>query len=145
MAWTDEMIEELSKLWNDGLTTVEIGRKLGVSKNAVVGKAHRLGLESRPSPIKREKKKEEKPEKKSKKYITLMDLTSRMCRWPIGDPKDDNFHFCGKEIPVGGVYCPHHSAVAYVAPGKLGKNSDNTEMVDRIENNDDDGDDKQID
>lgn len=144
MAWTDEMVAELAKLWNEGLTTVEIGRKLGVSKNAVVGKAHRLGLESRPSPIKRQKKKEEKAAPKKKKYITLMDLTSRMCRWPIGDPKDENFHFCGREIPVGGVYCPQHAGVAYVAPGKFGKNTENSEMVDKMDSSDDDndGDDK---
>ena len=54
MSWTPELIKELKKLWKKGLTTGEIGRILGISKNAVVGKAHRLGLESRPSPIKRE-------------------------------------------------------------------------------------------
>ncbi len=58
MGWTPELIKDLKKLWNKGLTTVEIGNRIGMSKNAVVGKAHRLGLEGRPSPIKREKKKE---------------------------------------------------------------------------------------
>ena len=58
MAWTPELIKELKRLWNKGLTTVEIGNRIGMSKNAVVGKAHRLGLEGRPSPIKRDKKKE---------------------------------------------------------------------------------------
>ena len=51
MGWTDEQVEELKKLWDQGLTTGEIGKALGVSKNAVVGKAHRLKLDSRPSPI----------------------------------------------------------------------------------------------
>ena len=54
MAWTPELVKELEKLWKKGLTTMEIGNQLGLSKNAVVGKAHRLGLESRPSPIKYE-------------------------------------------------------------------------------------------
>ena len=53
MGWTDEQVEELKRLWEKGLTTGEIGKALGVSKNAVVGKAHRLGLNGRPSPIRR--------------------------------------------------------------------------------------------
>lgn len=53
MDWTDERISELTRLWNDGLSTAEIGKMLGISKNAVVGKAHRLRLASRPSPIRR--------------------------------------------------------------------------------------------
>lgn len=53
MSWTDEKVKELARLWENGLTTGEIGKQLGVSKNAVVGKAHRLGLAGRPSPIKR--------------------------------------------------------------------------------------------
>ena len=116
MGWTDEQVEELKRLWEKGLTTGEIGKALGVSKNAVVGKAHRLGLNGRPSPIRRgdeeteetvsepvEKKKETKvaPPKKSaakekQKLFTVNDLTSTSCRWPIGDPKDEDFHFCGK-------------------------------------------------
>src|SRR5690606_13352514 len=52
--WNDEKIQRLKKLWSEGLTTGEIGKRLGVSKNAVVGKAHRLGLKGRPSPIKRQ-------------------------------------------------------------------------------------------
>ncbi len=75
MSWTDEKIEKLKKLWKKGLTTVEIGKELGISKNAVVGKAHRLKLESRPSPIKKavdkkpitpENKVEAKPTKSAK-------------------------------------------------------------------------------
>ena len=63
MSWTDEMVAELTKLWEEGLTTGEIGKRLGISKNAVVGKAHRLNLQSRPSPIKQsvvKKKKEDR-------------------------------------------------------------------------------------
>ena len=147
MSWTPELIKELKKLWKKGLTTGEIGRSIGMSKNAVVGKAHRLGLESRPSPIKREVKiKKEKPRtvikkevksaqkvieapieseieeavkpvKKVKtgkiKGVKLVDLKPTSCRWPEGDPKDPDFHFCGKEIVPGKSYCEEHCAVAY--------------------------------
>ncbi|MBT7292761.1 MAG: GcrA cell cycle regulator, partial [Rhodospirillaceae bacterium] len=51
--WTPERIAEITRLWGEGLTTAEIGKVVGVSKNAVVGKAHRLGLPARPSPIRR--------------------------------------------------------------------------------------------
>jgi GcrA cell cycle regulator len=54
MEWNDETIVRLRTLWNEGLSTAEIGRRMGVSKNAVVGKAHRLGLPARPSPIRRD-------------------------------------------------------------------------------------------
>ncbi|MFP6743687.1 MAG: GcrA family cell cycle regulator [Alphaproteobacteria bacterium] len=54
MTWTPERITELKRLWETGASTAEIGRQLDVSKNAVVGKVHRLGLPGRPSPIRRE-------------------------------------------------------------------------------------------
>jgi GcrA cell cycle regulator len=53
MDWTDDVIERLRAFWAEGHSTAEIGRRMGVSKNAVVGKAHRLGLTARPSPIRR--------------------------------------------------------------------------------------------
>jgi GcrA cell cycle regulator len=53
MDWTDDVIDRLKALWMEGLSTAEIGRRMGVSKNAVVGKAHRLALAARPSPIRR--------------------------------------------------------------------------------------------
>lgn len=54
MEWTEETIERLRGLWAEGLSTAEIGRRMGISKNAVVGKAHRLNLPARPSPIRRD-------------------------------------------------------------------------------------------
>ncbi len=53
MEWNETIIAELKALWAEGLSTAEIGRRLGISKNAVVGKAHRLDLSPRPSPIRR--------------------------------------------------------------------------------------------
>jgi GcrA cell cycle regulator len=54
MVWDEETIHHLRDLWAQGLSTAEIGRRLNVSKNAIVGKAHRLDLDARPSPIRRE-------------------------------------------------------------------------------------------
>lgn len=62
MAWTEQMVEDLKKMWHEGLTTGEIGKRLGVSKNSIVGKVHRLQLSGRPSPI---KKKDEISEEKA--------------------------------------------------------------------------------
>lgn len=152
MAWTDRMVEELKSLWQTGLTTSEIAKKLGVSKNSIVGKVHRLSLSGRPSPIKKKeeikktkaikiKRAEKKPvaapepkeapapaekalpekhiknEEKSD-IVRLTDLDNHTCRWPLGDPKDENFHFCGKKTRTGQTYCDEHSAIAYVKPLK---------------------------
>jgi len=61
MEWTEELIARLRALWDEGHSTAEIGRILGISKNAVVGKAHRLNLPARPSPIRRETNAEPRP------------------------------------------------------------------------------------
>ena len=62
MSWTEERIERLKKMWHDGATASQIADELGgVSRNAVIGKAHRLGLEQRPSPVKAGEEKEKKP------------------------------------------------------------------------------------
>ncbi len=156
MAWSDEMIEQLVSLWQSGLTTNEIAKELGMSKNSIVGKVHRLNLVARPSPIKKkdDEKKEDKknvkisekkklvdtlPEKKeqpkvqaehsepvlkvitpkteqkdTEKCIKLSELNNHTCRWPIGDPKDENFCFCGKKVRAGQTYCDEHSEIAYV-------------------------------
>ncbi|MBO42905.1 MAG: global cell cycle regulator GcrA-like protein [Rhodospirillaceae bacterium] len=101
MEWTEARVDQLKQLWSDGLTASQIAEKLGgVSRNAVIGKAHRLGLSSRPSPIKR-------------KTIQLNTVSERMCQWPIGDPGDAEFHFCGEPALHGRPYCAEHCATAY--------------------------------
>ena len=68
MSWTDERIEKLTKMWENGATASQIADELGgVSRNAVIGKAHRLGLKSRPSPVKANEKAKKAPEKKADK------------------------------------------------------------------------------
>lgn len=148
MFWTDEKVEELCKLWDKGLTANEIAKKLGVTKNAIVGKVHRLCLKARPSPIKPKTEETEESQKtilnefedetqniedvaehetvevaivevtetnkNTDGIIKLIDLDSHTCRWPVGDPRDDDFGFCGKKVRAGQTYCDEHSAMAYV-------------------------------
>ena len=73
MVWTPEKIKLLKKLWLKGKSTIEIGKELGMSKNAVVGKVHRLELAARPSPIKKNQKQGEQKQKQhsqtQKRYV----------------------------------------------------------------------------
>ena len=110
MNWSDDKIELLKTLWIQGKPASEIADILGdqVSRNAIIGKAHRLGLAGRPSPIR----------KREQKLATLQVITERMCKWPFGDPKKPDFHFCGKAVDVTVTYCPEHRAMAYIAPRK---------------------------
>ena len=102
--WTPELIEQLHALWDQGLPTAEIGRRLNLSKNAVIGKAHRLALTSRPSPLK------SPPQRK------VVGLSRPSCSWPTGHPGDKDFRFCGQPPLPGKPYCAEHAALAYVRP-----------------------------
>ncbi len=102
--WTSELVEQLSALWKQGLSTAEIGRKLGISKNAVVGKAHRLMLTPRPSPL------------KSPPIRHVAGKAGPTCSWPHGHPGQTGFRFCGKRVVPGKPYCPEHAAMAYIQP-----------------------------
>ena len=143
MAWTPERIEELTQLWNAGHSASVIGKRLGVSKNAVVGKAHRLKLPARPSPIRRQAK-PQAPVRKPAPALTRptaepvavtpqppvvvaeearppqpmirtgQQPSPRKCQWPIGDPTKPDFHFCGEAAVPSKPYCAEHCAVAYV-------------------------------
>jgi len=115
MVWTDEKVNSLKKLWVKGTSTAEIARRLGLSKNSVIGKVHRLNLDTRPSPL---KKKNVTPTKRTvvhhkKHKISILDLKLNTCRWPIGDPTDADFHFCGENTVVGKPYCAKHCTQAY--------------------------------
>jgi len=212
MSWTEERIATLTKMWEGGATASQIAEELGgVSRNAVIGKAHRLGLKSRPSPVKANddgtakapaKKKDAKPIKAKEKApaapakpvatkptpvavaakpalaksvpaggnpsqplpnaggdlpkivsvgpggflrqgpgdqqapippapprrlvpakpspeiadkTSLLDLSDRVCRWPMGHPGEPDFHFCGEKVNPGFPYCVEHCGRAYQA------------------------------
>ena len=107
--WTTERVEELTKLWATGLSASEIGRRLGITKNAVVGKVRRLDLAMRRVPA---------PPKREPTVVTLDRLKANQCSWPEGEPGDPNFRFCGKSAEIGKPYCEAHCAIAYVPPKK---------------------------
>ncbi|MDE8347049.1 MAG: GcrA family cell cycle regulator [Acidocella sp.] len=139
MEWTDEAIAKLKTLWTEGLSTAEIGRRLNISKNAVVGKAHRLNLAPRPSPIRRHEGATQNPRAATPRRAlgpTLPPLSASVsasvpslraimptakysqratpCCWPIGEPGKPSFHFCNAEAVSGKPYCESHAAIAYV-------------------------------
>lgn len=140
--WPQSKIDALVDLWGRGVSTKDIGYRIGASKNAVVGKAHRMDLLARPSPIRRDGvKAEAKPrirlsERRSPTpRAPIIKTTSgpppqpvppprppapvyqrppACCCWPIGEPRDKLFHFCDKPIQAGRTYCAEHSRLAYV-------------------------------
>ena len=102
MSWTEERIEKLRKLWGSGKTAAEIAEELGdVTRNAVIGKANRLGLSAKSTPAAAPKPK--------KKVIPA----HRACQWPIGHPGEPGFHFCGEESVPSKPYCLKHCNMAY--------------------------------
>ena len=110
--WNEERLEQLQKLWAEGLSITQIGNMIGVSRNAVVGKVHRMGLPKRQSPIVRSDKPIE-PRRRKMSPEAYADLGRNKCSWPIGDPRDPGFRFCGEEAEPGRPYCTAHCAVAY--------------------------------
>lgn len=118
--WTEERLEQLKRLWAEGLSISQIGEALGVSRNAIAGKAHRMGLPKRPSPINKSKAEESD----ANLVEDLQELPLRLelrqlvwsrskCCWPTGDPKKNGFLFCGKSVVPGKPYCLSHCQEAY--------------------------------
>lgn len=109
VVWLPELVTLLQRYWNEGKTAGQIASILGgVTRNSVIGKAHRLDLARRPSPIRR----------KSQEAVTIRTLGEGMCRWPIGDPKEADFRFCAKMVYSGFPYCGEHVAQAYQPPSR---------------------------
>ena len=169
LAWTEDRIEILTKLWADGLSASQIAARLGgTTRNAVIGKVHRLHLEPRKDASRGGRMKggayttpslhkvqlprvqfdqpsvsfptsgnaalkpvfvpiEQPPvvalsivqsvvqelNLPSALRVELLDLHDSMCRWPIGDPREDSFHFCGREKKAKISYCAHHARSAF--------------------------------
>lgn len=115
--WTEERLADLKRLWSEGLSITQIGLEIGVSRNAVVGKVHRMGLPKRQSPIVRSDKPVEPPRRKLSP-IAVAEWDRHKCCWPIGDPRLEDFHFCGDKIVDGRPYCEAHCSLAYTTSNK---------------------------
>jgi GcrA cell cycle regulator len=185
MSWTDERVETLKRMWAEGASASQIAKELGqVTRNAVIGKVHRLGLSNRvapngepegeepvaeasvhvaepvsvaeesevveehaPAPDDEAEEDEDEapvpfrrtiipagqplppqpsaneisPEaqaaalavEQTAKRLSLMELTERTCKWPVGDPATPNFWFCGLPVQQGKPYCEAHVGVAF--------------------------------
>jgi GcrA cell cycle regulator len=152
MSWTDERVELLKKLWQDGLSASQIAGELGgVTRNAVIGKVHRLGLSGRGQPtssIKRQRRTHPSGIRRARvvtvgnlalkqhldvlpdadlqprrnvvvpiaRKLSIFQLNEHTCKWPIGDPGQEDFHFCGHDSLENLPYCEYHAGVAYQAP-----------------------------
>jgi GcrA cell cycle regulator len=158
MGWTDERVATLKKLWLEGLSASQIAKQLGgVTRNAVIGKVHRLGLSGRaaPSQPSRTTFKAPRPPRpvsqpvprrveavqhapapqprpivydESPGSATVLTLGAHMCKWPIGDPSADSFTFCGRRNDGDGPYCVQHASVAY-QPQQAKKKSGANELA----------------
>jgi len=138
MSWNQQKVEDLKKLWNDGVATSRIGEQLGFTKNAVIGKAFRLGLERRQNSRKKisqpasfssttlyretssssssisvKKEPIRRREKFSFKKSIVGTGNFRSCQWPIGDPLEEGFHYCGGQNIPTKPYCIEHFKKAY--------------------------------
>lgn len=143
MGWTEERVAQLRKLWAEGLSASQIAKQLGgVTRNAVIGKVHRLGLAGRATPSRPTKRPvrtarprvigptaprmrpptsnlptvvipDLEPLKlENGKAASVLTLNETMCKFPIGDPTDPDFAFCGRGASCG-PYCQDHARLAY--------------------------------
>lgn len=147
--WTEDRANHAAKLWLDGIGATTIAEILGnTSRNAIIGKMHRMGLggtgrticqdvpKPEPKPRKPRAKKvypsrpkaPEVPVPRVSKIerafvppvfapgdrITVMDLAPGVCRWPFGDPKGEQFSFCGRHSAEASSYCEAHMRIAYM-------------------------------
>ena len=140
MDWSEERIDALTKLWREGLSASQVARQLGgVSRSAVIGKVHRLGIAGREAPsrpIALVGRPASRPRasaggtrrltapKAARPAVlpravfdapataTIHTLTSHGCRWPIGEPDQADFGFCGRLRDGSGPYCAGHAPMS---------------------------------
>ncbi|MEM1287632.1 MAG: GcrA family cell cycle regulator [Pseudomonadota bacterium] len=171
MAWTDERVEVLKTMWLAGSSASQIAAVLGdVTRNAVIGKVHRLGLSGRGKPTSTSAPRPRKPRATSSysskprrsptrggpvsvgatalrtnpdanvvvaldaepavrgradlvlvgesPQLSIQELNEDTCRWPVGDPLKDDFHFCGRKALENQPYCEYHCGIAFQSPAE---------------------------
>ena len=161
MSWTEEKVAKLKELWGKGNTASQIAEIIGgISRNAVIGKAHRLNLSAKiktrtaisnesfeNSVVDKNVKSKRNRRSKFKSLIIekdfepenpkqLEELDENSCKWPIGHPDEKGFYFCGRSSLKDFSYCKLHILYAYQAKESKGKKddvSDKEEMPDFIE------------
>ena len=158
MSWTEDKIAKLRELWGRGNTASQIAEIIGgVSRNAVIGKAHRLNLSAKIKTRaatsnenfenlnnnKNDKTKKSRRSKFKSLIIekdfepenpkTLEQLDENSCKWPIGHPDEKNFYFCGRSSLKDFSYCKLHLLYAYQPKGKKEDVTEKDEVPEFIE------------
>ena len=143
MSWNEEKVEKLKELWGKGSTASQIAEIIGgISRNAVIGKAHRLNLSSKiktrnasssqsfdNSSEENSSKQRRGPKSKFQSLIIekdfepenpkkLEELDESSCKWPIGHPEEESFYFCGRSSLKDFSYCKLHLLYAYQPKGR---------------------------
>ena len=143
--WTDEKVKILKDLWGKGKTASQIAEIIGgISRNAVIGKAHRLNLEARaPSKSshtsgassgqnKIQRRPSQQPLTRKQKFQSILldknfepenpksleELSEDTCKWPIGHPNEESFYFCGRKPEEDFPYCKLHVLYAFQPKGQ---------------------------
>ena len=177
MGWTEERVSELKKLWAEGHSASQIAKRLGsVTRNAVIGKVHRLGLSGRATPSRPVKRPPRlarpKPTPMPRQaqaaaprpkggalavrpepahthvaapeaniepqrlpngdMVTVLTVKDSMCKWPIGDPADAAFGFCGHGTAEGSPYCTEHARVAFQPAKKRERRAREFDYIQRL-------------
>ena len=158
MSWNEEKVNKLKELWGKGNTASQIAEIIGgISRNAVIGKAHRLNLSAKiktrtatsnknfESSLEEKNIKSKRGRKSKFKSLIiekdfepehpkqLEELTDDVCKWPINHPSDQDFYFCGRSSLKDFSYCKLHLLYAYQPKGKKEDTSEKEETPDSIE------------
>lgn len=139
--WNDERVERMKALWTEGFSASQIARQLGngITRNAVIAKIDRLRQkgafggapprtvqqrqprvtaipkvpEFKSIPVVETVIEEPPPILDDGTHVTMLTVSDKTCRWPIGDPQEESFHFCGRRPALGRAYCESHARKAY--------------------------------